>query len=103
MAPPLTFTVASPARRPSALVRIASARTGPAASVYPAAAALEAAMNRRRDSGTARVRPAMSDKVLTAGMAISRKLLATEPHTPISLSPRADYQRLDQRLAGRNA
>src|SRR5215467_12834395 len=60
MSPPVTFTLASPAVRPAVSVLIASARTGPAASVNPAADAADAVMKPRRDSGTTLVRPTIS-------------------------------------------
>src|SRR5579859_6469631 len=60
MSPPATATLASPAVRPAVSVLIASARTGPAASVKPAAEAADADMKPRRDSGVALVRPTIS-------------------------------------------
>src|SRR5262249_59727427 len=60
MSPPATFTLASPASRPAVSVLMASARTGPAASVKPAADAADAVMKPRRDNGAALVRPSMS-------------------------------------------
>src|SRR5262249_60833293 len=59
MSPPATFTVASPAVRPAVSVLMASARTGPAASVNPAADAADAGMKPRRDNGATLVRPTM--------------------------------------------
>src|SRR5216684_3602883 len=60
MSPPATATFASPAVRPAVSVLMASARTGPAASVKPAADAADAVMKPRRDSGATLVRPTIS-------------------------------------------
>src|SRR5215467_5616815 len=60
MSPPATLTLASPAVRPAVSVLMASARTGPAASVNPAADAADAVMKPRRDNGAALVRPTIS-------------------------------------------
>src|SRR5579859_3936356 len=60
MSPPATATLASPAVRPAVSVLMAWARTGPAASVNPAADAADAVMKPRRDSGVALVRPTIS-------------------------------------------
>src|SRR5260221_11446197 len=60
MSPPATATLASPVVRPVVSVLMASARTGPAASVNPAADAADAVMNPRRGSGATLVRPTIS-------------------------------------------
>src|SRR5215468_8174091 len=60
MSPPATATLASPAVRPAVSVLMASARTGPAASVKPAADAADAVMKPRRDNGATLVRPTIS-------------------------------------------
>src|SRR6266436_303183 len=60
MSPPATATLASPTVRPAVSVLMASARTGPAASVKPAADAADAVMKPRRDSDATLVRPTIS-------------------------------------------
>src|SRR5215467_11989331 len=79
MSPPLTLILASPVLRPVVSVVIASARTGPAASVYPAAAAAEAVMkNPRRDSGsTWRAKPS------TSGISLGRADMRHLPYWPL--------------------
>ena len=62
------MTLASPVSIPLVSVRIASARTGPAASVYPAAAAADALMKPRRDSSAILMSPAMSDATRVLGV-----------------------------------
>src|SRR5882757_1118594 len=61
MSPSATFIFASPAVRPLVSVLMASARTGPAASAYPAAAAADAVMKPRRENGATFVSPTISD------------------------------------------
>src|SRR5882757_3395606 len=61
MSPSATFIFVSLAVRPLVSVLMTSARTGPAASVYPAAAAAEAVMKPRRENGATFVSPTISD------------------------------------------
>src|ERR1700681_1742134 len=61
MSPSATFIFVSPAVRPLVSVLMTSARTGPAASVYPAAAAADAVMKPRRENGATFVSPMISD------------------------------------------
>src|ERR1700692_4962277 len=61
MSPSATFIFVSPAVRPLVSVLMTSARTGPAASVYPAAAAADAVMKPRRENGATFVSPTISD------------------------------------------
>src|ERR1700730_683483 len=61
MSPSATFIFVSPAVRPLVSVLMTSARTGPAASVYPAAAAADAVVKPRRENGATFVSPTISD------------------------------------------